>query len=89
MKARRRRARPAKRAVLIVCEGRNTEPRYFERLVDALGLAATVKVEIYGAPGRTDPRGLVDFAIDTKREPSPTRASRSGTSFTTGQCRQG
>jgi hypothetical protein len=67
MRPRARRPRPARRAVLIVCEGRNTEPRYFERLASALGLAATVKVEIHGAPGCTDPQGLVEFAVVTKK----------------------
>jgi hypothetical protein len=66
MRPRARRPRPARRAVLIVCEGQNTEPRYFERLAAVLGLAATVKVEIHGAPGCTDPQGLVDFAVATK-----------------------
>jgi len=72
MRPRGRRPRPARRAVLIVCEGLNTEPRYFDRLVRGLGLAATVVVEIYGAPGCTDPQGLVDFALakvlDRKRQ---------------------
>lgn len=68
MRPRKRHLRPARRAVLIVCEGRNTEPRYFDRLVKTLGLSATVTVEIHGAPGCTDPRGLVGFAIATMRE---------------------
>lgn len=63
-----RRRRPPRRAVLIVCEGQNTEPRHFDRLVKALSLAATVTVEIHGAPGCTDPQGLVDFALDKLRE---------------------
>jgi hypothetical protein len=63
-----RRRRPARRAVLIVCEGQNTEPRYFERLAKTLGLAATVAVEIHGAPGCTDPTGLVEFAADKVRQ---------------------
>lgn len=61
-----RRRRPARRAVLIVCEGRNTEPCYFRRLVKSLGLASTVTVEIHGAPGCTDPKGLVEFAVAKK-----------------------
>jgi hypothetical protein len=68
MRPRTRHLRPARRAVLIVCEGQNTEPRYFDRLVKTLGLSATVTVEIHGAPGCTDPRGLVGFAIATMRE---------------------
>lgn len=68
MSPRGRRPRPARRAVLIVCEGRNTEPCYFHRLVRELGLSATVKVEIQGAPGCTDPQGLVDFALAEQRK---------------------
>ena len=68
MRPRGRRPRPARRAVLIVCEGRNTEPCYFRKLVATLRLSATVAVEIYGAPGCTDPRGLVEFAMTKKRE---------------------
>lgn len=68
MRRRDRRLRPARRAVLIVCEGLNTEPRYFDRLVRGLGLSATVVVEIHGAPGCTDPRGLVEFAISKARD---------------------
>jgi RloB-like protein len=68
MRSRGRRPRPARRAVLIVCEGRNTEPCYFRQIVATLRLSATVAVEIHGAPGCTDPRGLVEFAMEKKRE---------------------
>ena len=40
-----RRRRPPRRAVLIVCEGQNTEPRYFDRLAKVLSLAATVATQ--------------------------------------------
>lgn len=59
----RRPLRPARRAILIVCEGSETEPRYFEALVRALGLNATVDVVVHGDTGYTDPKGLVDEAL--------------------------
>ena len=64
----RRRPRPAREAILIVCEGRETEPRYFEALKKALGLHATVDVEIRGDTGYTDPRGLVEAALKLQKE---------------------
>lgn len=63
-----RRRRPARVAILIVCEGRETEPRYFEALKKALGLHATVDVEIRGDTGYTDPRGLVEAALKLQKE---------------------
>lgn len=63
MSGRAIRPRPPRRAWLIVCEGANTEPVYFTALVQRLGLAATVTVEVVGAPGCTDPVGLVKFAV--------------------------
>jgi len=68
VKPRQGRARPARRAWLIVCEGANTEPIYLESLVRALGLATTVDVEIHGAPGGTDPETLVNFAVRRSAE---------------------
>lgn len=68
MRGRRRLARPARRAVLLVCEGKQTEPRYFTALVRTLGLAATVDVEVRGDTGYTDPQGLVKAAITLRRE---------------------
>lgn len=62
MSERRPRPRPVRKAVLIVCEGAQTEPCYFERLKKALGLAATVDVVIDGNTGYTDPIGLVTAA---------------------------
>lgn len=64
----RRPLRPARRAILVVCEGAETEPRYFEALSRALGLAATVEVVVRGDTGYTDPKGLVDAAIKLERE---------------------
>lgn len=66
-----RRVRPARRAVLIVCEGTQTEPCYFRALTRTLGLASTVstvEVEIRGDTGYTDPQGLVNTAIALVQE---------------------
>lgn len=62
MNGRQIRPRKPRRAVLIVCEGAETEPRYFEELTRTLGLAATVDVVIEGNTGYTDPVGLVGAA---------------------------
>lgn len=62
MSERRPRLRPVRKAVLIVCEGAQTEPCYFERLKQTLGLAATVDIVIDGNTGYTDPVGLVNAA---------------------------
>lgn len=63
MSERRPRRRPVRRAVLIVCEGRETEPCYLELLTRTLGLAATVDVVVDGNTGYTDPIGLVKAAL--------------------------
>lgn len=69
MSARRSRpARPPRRAILIVCEGAETEPRYFRALVHRLGLASTVEVEIRGDTGYTDPANLVEVALELKKK---------------------
>lgn len=60
--------RPPRRAILIVCEGAETEPCYFKALVRRLGLAATVEVEIRGDTGYTDPAGLVEEALRLKKQ---------------------
>lgn len=60
--------RPARRAILIVCEGRETEPRYLRSLVRTLGLGSTVDVEIRGNTGYTDPTGLVNAALKLQQE---------------------
>lgn len=64
----RRPSRPARRAILVVCEGSETEPRYFEALVRALGLKATVDVVVRGDTGYTDPKGLVDEALKLEKQ---------------------
>lgn len=67
----KRQARPA---MLIVCEGENTEPEYFRALKAALILHATVEVEVKGKDdtGHTDPFKLIDeakgFAKRRKKE---------------------
>lgn len=75
-----RRTRPARRSVLIVCEGSETEPCYFRALTRALGLAATVEVEIHGDTGYTDPKGLVTAALKLANE--RTRKARASTVLT-------
>lgn len=60
------RPRPLRRAILIVCEGAETEPCYFRELLRPLGLAATVEVQIRGDTGYTDPIGLVNAAVELK-----------------------
>lgn len=62
MSERRPRPRPVRKAILIVCEGAQTEPCYFDTLKKTLGLAATVDVVIDGNTGFTDPMGLVNAA---------------------------
>ena len=64
--------------MLIVCEGRETEPRYFEELLRTLGVAATVDVVIDGKTGYTDPAGLVGAAEDL-RQSRMRKARRSNT----------
>lgn len=63
MSERQRRPRPVRKAVLIVCEGRETEPSYFTQLNKTLGLDATVDVVVDGKTGYTDPIGLVEAAL--------------------------
>ena len=63
MSERQRRPRPVRKAVLIVCEGRETEPSYFNQLTRTLGLDATVDVVVEGKTGYTDPMGLVEAAL--------------------------
>jgi hypothetical protein len=75
-----RRGRPARRAVLIVCEGSETEPSYFKALTRVLGLASTVEVEIHGDTGYTDPKGLVTAALKLAKERA--RKARASTVLT-------
>jgi hypothetical protein len=56
--ARRKASRQGMPAILIVCEGRETEPNYIRGLCDYLGInRAAVQIEC--AEGVTDPGGLV------------------------------
>jgi hypothetical protein len=61
----------AKRApyerVLIVCEGKKTEPNYFRALRRELGLHPA-NVVIEDKKSGLDPKGLVDFALQTYRK---------------------
>lgn len=61
----------AKRApyerVLIVCEGMKTEPNYFRALRSELGLHPA-NVVIEDKKSGLDPKGLVDFALQTYRK---------------------
>jgi hypothetical protein len=50
--------------VLIVCEGKKTEPHYFRKLRQALRLNS-VNVVIEDKGGGLDPKSLVAFAIET------------------------
>jgi RloB-like protein len=59
--ARQRASREGLPAVLIVCEGRETEPNYIQGLMEQLGVnAAAVRIERGGS--RTDPVSLVKAA---------------------------
>lgn len=82
MSERRPRPRPVRRSVLIVCEGRQTEPCYFEQLKRTLGLAATVDVVVDGDTGYTDPAGLVSAAAARiARRKREAKASNTVTEF--------
>src|SRR6202165_1126853 len=62
-----RRRRPQlepRRRILIVCEGRRTEPEYFQAL--RVKLRAVVEVQI--EPGGPDPKILVERAVARKRD---------------------
>ncbi len=52
---------PPRARILIVCEGRETEPRYFDALCRHKRLTAT-EVEIHGDPSGSHPGNLVDYA---------------------------
>ena len=60
--------RPARRSILIVCEGAETEPQYLRSLIRTLGLSSTVDVEIRGDTGYTDPTGLVNAALKLQQD---------------------
>ena len=50
---------PARKRILIVCEGSKTEPKYFGALVSKFGLT-TAEIEICGECG-SDPKSVVKF----------------------------
>lgn len=50
-------------SVLIVCEGKNTEPIYFQTLIKALRLDVTIEVKVVGDTPHTDPAGLLEDAL--------------------------
>ena len=82
MSERQRRPRPVRKAVLIVCEGKETEPCYFAQLTKTLGLGATVDLVIDGNTGYTDPVGLVNVAQKRiKKRKSEAKGSTTLTEF--------
>lgn len=63
-----RRRKPNK-SFLLVCEGENTEPIYFEELRKALDLGANlVEVDVHppSQTGHTDPKGLIAAALSAQ-----------------------
>lgn len=59
--------RPPGKIILIVCEGTNTEPDYFNEMRKSLRLS-TVQVEIVGDCCDSDPVPIVNYALDAKRK---------------------
>ena len=59
---RRRAIYSPRKKVLIVCEGKKTEPNYFNSLIRDLNLTA-VEVEIYNGSG-SSPKSVVEFGIE-------------------------
>lgn len=62
--SRGRAKRPLKPRVIVVTEGENTEPKY---ILDFLRLHKAAHVQVVPTPG-FDPRGVVEKAIELKRE---------------------
>lgn len=56
------------RRILIVCEGQETEPRYFRALRSELKLGA-VDVQVEGEDCGSAPISVVDFALRLKKRP--------------------
>lgn len=56
------------RSILIVCEGRNTEPLYFRALLKCLRLSTTIEVKVTGDTRHTDPAGLLEDAVNLREE---------------------
>ncbi len=67
--ARRRPTREPRARVLIVCEGKRTEPTYFIALCRDKRLTAA-EVEVVQSELGTNPRNVVDYAVDRKNEAS-------------------
>jgi hypothetical protein len=68
--------RRERECILIVCEGKQTEPNYFKSLKDQLKLTI-VRIEIISS-GHTTPAQIVDFAIE-KRDERKEAARRANT----------
>ncbi len=64
---RRKPSRELRARILIVCEGEKTEPIYFRALRKDKQLSAA-EVEAGPSPYGTDPRSVVDCAVDRKKE---------------------
>jgi len=61
--------RAPRECILIVCEGKKTEPLYFKKLCDRLRLAnVEVEVEVRGDPSGSAPVSVVDFAVSRRKE---------------------
>ena len=60
--ARKRGRKPPYDRVLIVCEGKKTEPNYFEEIRQQLRLP-TAHIVILPSENRTEPRQVVDSAV--------------------------
>ena len=65
--ARKGPSKKAKDRVLIVCEGAETEPNYFEALRIDLGIRSA-DVRICGKECGTDPMSVVEYALDIFKE---------------------
>lgn len=64
------RQRPSKeigQKILIACEGSKTEPGYFESIRRELRLS-TLNIILLPHRGRTDPRSIIDLAIENRQE---------------------
>jgi hypothetical protein len=61
---RMQRTRPQFKIMLIVCEGKSTEPRYFESFRERNSGVNIIPIH----SGSTDPRSIVRYSIEKKRE---------------------
>ena len=66
----RRRApfQPPRESILIVCEGRKTEPNYFKGWVQKLRVNPLVEVRVHGEARGSAPISVVDYAITLRNE---------------------